>query len=67
LWRNVDHGSSDIGLASPGSLNQFDSNGAVIRGPAARPLVHFAVTVDAAGNVVIRTNSQVAANVRVMP
>ena len=47
--------------------SQFDSNGAVIRGPAARPLVHFAVTVDAAGNVVVHTNSQVAATVRVMP
>jgi Rieske Fe-S protein len=47
--------------------SQFDSNGAVIRGPAARPLVHFAVTVDAGGNVVVHTSTQVAANVRVMP
>jgi Rieske Fe-S protein len=47
--------------------SQFDSNGAVIRGPAARPLVHFAVTVDAAGNVVVHTSTQVAATVRVMP
>ena len=47
--------------------SQFDRNGAVIRGPAARPLVHFAVTVDAAGNVVVRNGSQVAATVRVTP
>jgi Rieske Fe-S protein len=47
--------------------SQFDSNGAVIRGPAASPLVHFAVTVDAAGNVVVHTSTQVAATVRVMP
>jgi Rieske Fe-S protein len=47
--------------------SQFDANGAVIRGPAARPLVHFSVTVDAAGNVVIHTGTQVAATVRVMP
>jgi hypothetical protein len=29
--------------------------------------VHFAVSVDASGNIVVRTNSQVAATVRVMP
>jgi Rieske Fe-S protein len=47
--------------------SQFDRNGAVIRGPAARPLVHFAVQIDAAGNIVIHTNTQVGATVRVVP
>ena len=46
--------------------SQFDRNGAVIRGPAARPLVHYAVTIDASGNIIVHTNSQVAATVRTM-
>jgi Rieske Fe-S protein len=58
-------GARQINCPCHGS--QFDRNGAVIRGPAARPLVHFAVSVDASGNIVVRTNSQVAATVRVMP
>lgn len=45
--------------------SQFDRNGAVIRGPAGRPLVHFGVTVDVAGNIIVHSNMQVAANVRV--
>jgi Rieske Fe-S protein len=44
--------------------SQFDRNGAVIRGPAGRPLVHFAVTVDPAGNIIIHSTMQVAATVR---
>jgi Rieske Fe-S protein len=47
--------------------SQFDRDGAVIRGPAARPLVHFAVTIDAAGNIVIHSTAQVAATVRTNP
>jgi cytochrome b6-f complex iron-sulfur subunit len=45
-----------------GSL--FDNNGAVLRGPASSPLVHFAVTVDAAGNITVDGTTQVAASVR---
>ena len=45
-----------------GSL--FDSNGAVKAGPAPSPLVHFAVTVDAAGNITVKGTTQVAASVR---
>jgi Rieske Fe-S protein len=58
-------GARQINCPCHGS--QYDSNGNVIRGPAPRPLVHFAVTVDAAGNIVVHTNTQVAATVRVMP
>ena len=47
--------------------SQFDRNGAVVRGPAARPLVHFSVTIDAAGNIVVHSNTQVGAAVRVVP
>jgi nitrite reductase/ring-hydroxylating ferredoxin subunit len=47
--------------------SQFDRNGAVIRGPATRPLVHFSVTIDASGNIVVHSNTQVAATVRAVP
>ena len=46
-----------------GSL--FDRNGAVKRGPAPSPLVHFAVEVDAMGNVTIHGGTQVSAATRV--
>jgi Rieske Fe-S protein len=55
-------GARQINCPCHGS--QFDRNGAVIRGPAGRPLVHFAVTIDAGGNIVVHTNTQVAATVR---
>ncbi len=58
-------GARQINCPCHGS--QFDRDGAVIRGPAARPLAHFAVSVDAGGNIVVHTNSQVAATVRVIP
>jgi cytochrome b6-f complex iron-sulfur subunit len=44
--------------------SQFDSVGNVRRGPAARPLVHFGVTVDAAGGIIVHSNMQVGATVR---
>jgi len=44
--------------------SQFDRNGAVTHGPAGSPLVHFAVDVDATGNVTIHGGKQVAADVR---
>ena len=44
--------------------SQFDRNGAVTHGPAGSPLVHFAVEVDAAGNITIRGGKQVAADAR---
>jgi Rieske Fe-S protein len=44
--------------------SQFDRNGAVIHGPASSPLVHFAVSVDASGNITVHGGSEVGANVR---
>jgi Rieske Fe-S protein len=58
-------GARQINCPCHGS--QFDRNGAVIRGPAGRPLVHFAVTIDASGAIVVHSNMQVAATVRTVP
>jgi Rieske Fe-S protein len=44
--------------------SRFDSNGGVLNGPAASPLVHFAVTLDAAGNITVDGTTQVSASVR---
>jgi cytochrome b6-f complex iron-sulfur subunit len=43
----------------------FDRNGGVTRGPAQSPLAHFAVEIDAAGNVTIHGGTQVDAAARV--
>lgn len=45
--------------------SQFDVNGNVLRGPAARPLPHYAVFVDASGTILVDTTTQVAAATRV--
>jgi cytochrome b6-f complex iron-sulfur subunit len=58
-------GARQINCPCHGS--QFDGNGAVIRGPASRPLVHFSVTIDAGGAIVVHSNAQVAATVRAVP
>jgi Rieske Fe-S protein len=47
--------------------SQFDRNGAVVRGPAGRPLNHFAVEIDATGTIIVHTRTTVGANVRVAP
>ena len=44
--------------------SRFDLNGAVTRGPAEVPLTHFAVDVDAEGNLVVHGGQRVAATVR---
>jgi Rieske Fe-S protein len=36
--------------------SEFDGTGNVVRGPAFAPLDHFAVTVDAAGNLTVHTD-----------
>jgi cytochrome b6-f complex iron-sulfur subunit len=43
----------------------FDRNGGVSNGPANAPLVHFAVTLDASGNVTVHGGTQVDAGIRV--
>lgn len=44
--------------------SRFDANGNAVSGPAKDPLAHFAVTVDAAGNISVEGGSRVAASVR---
>jgi len=44
--------------------SQFSTNGDVLRGPAAEPLAHFAVTEDTIGNLTIHGGQIVAANAR---
>jgi cytochrome b6-f complex iron-sulfur subunit len=44
--------------------SQFDRNGAVVRGPASSALTHFAVSVDASGNITIHGGTKVGADVR---
>jgi Rieske Fe-S protein len=52
-------------LSCPCHGSLFDRNGGVTRGPAPTALVHFAVEVDAAGNVTIHGGTQVGAGTRV--
>jgi cytochrome b6-f complex iron-sulfur subunit len=67
------HAGCDIGqqgTVSPQRLfcgchgSEFDANGNVIRGPATQPLDHFAVSVDASGNLTIHGDQVVAASQR---
>jgi len=44
--------------------SEFDANGNVTRGPATQPLDHFAVTVDATGNLIIHGDQIVDASQR---
>jgi Rieske Fe-S protein len=41
--------------------SRFDANGNVVSGPAASPLIHYLVSVDASGNLTIHGGSEVAA------
>jgi len=59
-------GSGDAAvLICPCHNSQFDRNGAVQRGPANAPLVHFAVEIDGMGNITIHGGTQVSAATRV--
>lgn len=52
------------GLACGCHGSRFDSNGGVVNGPAARPLDHYGVLIDDAGNWVIDTGTVVSAEKR---
>jgi Rieske Fe-S protein len=54
--------SGDFYCPRHGSL--FTFNGAVVRGPATRPLSHFAMCMTASGNVGVQTTVTVDANAR---
>jgi len=66
--RGVQHGSPGRsitqGVFSACHGSQFSPNGDVLRGPAAAPLAHFAVSEDRAGNLAIQGGQIVAADVR---
>jgi Rieske Fe-S protein len=54
---------SQIQCGCHGSV--FDANGDVIQGPARSPLQHFAVSVDASGEITVHGSETVAEDVRV--
>jgi Rieske Fe-S protein len=51
-------------LECPCHGSRFDSNGNVLQGPANTGLVHFAVSVDAAGSITVSGGMQVASSAR---
>ena len=56
--------STNPSFRCPCHGSQFDRNGAVTNGPASDPLVHFAVDIDAAGNITVHGGQQVPASTR---
>ena len=58
-------GSGDSALLMcPCHGSTFDRNGNVTRGPANKALAHFAVEIDASGNVTVHGGTQVGAATR---
>jgi Rieske Fe-S protein len=50
---DVEFDSSGPGFLCPCHLSQFDFNGNVTHDPATQPLVHFKVSLDGSGNVIV--------------
>jgi cytochrome b6-f complex iron-sulfur subunit len=62
----LDDGTNTIaaGLDCPCHGSTFDGNGSVTHGPAQTALQHYAVTIDAGGNITVDGGQPVAASVR---
>ena len=52
------------GFTCPCHLSAFDYNGALLMGPATRPLAHLLLTVDAGGIVTVDTSKKASAATR---
>jgi nitrite reductase/ring-hydroxylating ferredoxin subunit len=55
---------TNASFSCPCHGSKFDKNGDVTQGPAADPLVHFAVDIDAAGNITVHGGMRVDATIR---
>ncbi len=62
---DVQFAPATMDFQCPCHLSTFDFNGAVTMGPATAPLVHYLVTVDANGNVIVDLQTTVPATTRV--
>jgi len=61
---DVQFDASNDDFLCPCHLSTYDLNGAVTMGPATAPLVHYLVTIDANGNVIVDLGTTVPATTR---
>ncbi len=62
--QGCDVSPSGNAISCPCHGSRFNANGAVLAGPASSPLVHFAVSLDADGNLTVHGQTRVSADVR---